>query len=85
MVVIHKNKKSILGVLTKNTTQLIPSSSVYEKITFQKSLLQKMMTIRKRTRKIKNNTLAIAAAPAAIFVNPKIAAIIAIIKKIAAI
>ncbi len=43
------------------------------------------MTIRKRTRKIKNNTLAIAAGPAAIFVNPKIAAIIAIIKKIAAI
>ncbi len=63
MVVIHKNKKSILGVLTA----------------------PKMMTIRKRTRKIKNNTLAIAAAPAAIFVNPKIAAVIAIIKKIAAI
>ncbi len=41
MVVIHKNKKSIMGVLTKNTTQLIPSSGVYEKITFQKSSLQK--------------------------------------------
>ena len=43
-----------------------------------------MMTIRKRTRKIKNNTLAIEAAPAAISVKPKIAATIAIIKKIAA-
>lgn len=40
--------------------------------------------MRKRTRKIKNNTLAIEAAPAAISVKPKIAAIIAIIKKIAA-
>jgi hypothetical protein len=43
-----------------------------------------MTTIRKRTRKIKNNTLAIEAAPAAISVKPKTAAIIAITKKMAA-
>jgi len=43
-----------------------------------------MTTIRKRTRKIKNNTLAMEAASAAIPVKPKIAAIIAIIKNIAA-
>jgi len=43
-----------------------------------------MTTIRKRTRKIKNNILAIEAAPAAISVKPKIAAIIAIIKNMAA-
>ena len=43
-----------------------------------------MTTIKKRTRKIKNNTLAMEAAPAAIPVKPKIAAIIAIIKNIAA-
>ena len=36
------------------------------------------------TKKIKNNTLATAAAPAAIFVKPKIAATIAITKKMAA-
>ena len=38
----------------------------------------------KSARKIKNNILAIEAAPAAIPVKPKIAATIAIIKKIAA-
>jgi hypothetical protein len=43
-----------------------------------------MTTIKKRTRKIKNNTLAMEAAPAAIPVKPKIAAIIAIMKNIAA-
>jgi hypothetical protein len=43
-----------------------------------------MITIIKRTRKIKNNTLAIEAAPAAIPVKPKIPAMIAITKKIAA-
>jgi hypothetical protein len=51
---------------------------------FPKIFAPKMTTIRNRTRKIKNNILAIEAAPAAIPVKPKIAAIIAIIKKIAA-
>ena len=43
-----------------------------------------MRTIIKRTRKIKNNILAIEAAPAAIPVKPKIAAMIAITKNMAA-
>jgi hypothetical protein len=43
-----------------------------------------MRTSIKRTRKIKNNILAIEAAPAAMPVKPKIAAIIAIMKNIAA-
>jgi len=51
---------------------------------FPKIFAPKMTTIRKRTRKMKNNTLAIEAAPAAIPVKPKIPAIIAIMKKMAA-
>jgi len=51
---------------------------------FPKIFAPKMRTKIKSTRKIKNNILAIDAAPAAIPVKPKIAAIIAIIKKIAA-
>jgi hypothetical protein len=43
---------------------------------FSKNLCSKTTTMRKRTRKIKNNILAIEAAPAAIPVKPKIAAII---------
>ena len=42
-----------------------------------------MRTRRNKTIKIKNNTLAISAAPAAIPVNPNIAAISAIIKNVA--
>ena len=45
-------------------------------------LLPAISEIRNSTIKIKNNTLAIPAAPAAIPPNPKIAAIIATIKKI---
>ena len=41
-----------------------------------------MIVIRNNTRKIKNNTLAILAAPAAIPVNPNRAAMIAIMKKV---
>ena len=51
---------------------------------FPKIFAPKTRTRIKRTTKIKNNILAIEAAPAAIPVKPKIAAIIAIIKKIAA-
>ena len=43
-----------------------------------------MRVRRNNTMKIKNRTFAIEAAPAAIPVNPKIAATIAMIKKIAA-
>ena len=43
-----------------------------------------MTTIKNRTRKIKNNILAIEAALAAIPVNPKIAATIAMIRNMAA-
>lgn len=42
-----------------------------------------MRTRRNKTIKIKNNTLAIAAAPEAIPVNPNIAATMAIIKNVA--
>jgi hypothetical protein len=42
-----------------------------------------MMARRNKTIKIKNNTLAISAAPEAIPVNPNIAAITAIIKNVA--
>jgi len=51
---------------------------------FPKIFAPKMRTSIKRTRKIKNNILAIEAAPAAMPVKPKIAAIIAIMKNIAA-
>ena len=51
---------------------------------FPKIFAPKMSTRMKSTKKIKNNILAIEAAPAAIPVKPKIAATIAIIKKIAA-
>jgi hypothetical protein len=44
----------------------------------------KIKTIINKTRKIKNNTLAIEAAPAAMPVKPNIAATMAIIKNIAA-
>ena len=47
-----------------------------------KSFAPKMIVIRNNTRKIKNNTLAILAAPAAIPVNPKSAAMIAMTKKV---
>ena len=51
---------------------------------FPKIFAPKINTITNNTKKIKNKTLAIEAAPAAIPVNPKTAAIIAITKKIAA-
>ena len=47
-----------------------------------KSFAPNIIVIRNNTRKIKNNTLAILAAPAAIPVNPNSAAIIAIMKKV---
>ena len=49
---------------------------------FLKRLAPNKMAIIKSARKIKNNTLAMEAAPSAIPPNPKIAAIIAITKKI---
>lgn len=53
-------------------------------IYFPKIFDPKIKTIINKTRKIKNNTLAMEAAPAAIPVKPNIAATIAMIKKIAA-
>ena len=49
-----------------------------------KSLAPKIIVKRNSTRKIKNKTFAIEAAPAAIPPNPNMAAIIAMTKKIAA-
>jgi hypothetical protein len=47
-----------------------------------KSFAPKIIVIRNNTRKIKNKTLAMLAAPAAIPVNPNKAAIIAIMKNV---
>src|SRR3954452_8322078 len=76
-----KNNKDICRDNSQECRWLLSSHC---KSYFPKILAPKMTTIKKRTRKIKNNTLAMEAAPAAIPVKPKIAAIIAIIKKIAA-
>jgi hypothetical protein len=79
---IQKIIRIYVYIVLKNTdgSLLPPCIKNY----FPKILAPKITTIRKRTRKIKNNTLAIEAAPAAISVKPKIAAMIAMIKKIAA-
>jgi hypothetical protein len=58
--------------------------SLYGLIYLPKILDPKIKTIINKIRKIKNNTLAIEAAPAAMPVKPNIAATMAMIKNIAA-
>lgn len=75
---MHDSNKKSLRILKTFIT------CSYQVIYFPKIFDPKIKTRINKTRKIKNNTLAIEAAPAAIPVKPNIAATIAMIKNIAA-
>lgn len=81
---LHKNKTTPREeALRKKSSHPFSNSSITCKpIYLPKSFAPKRIVIRNNTRKIKNNTLAILAAPAAIPVNPNRAAMIAIMKKV---